>query len=287
MSYTPIVFVNDTDPFIDADNLNYIQQGILIANNLAKEVNDAYESGELKGAKGDKGDKGVNGTDGRSFEISGFVEKLADLPPPSPTYLNQIWVTYEFGHLHFCDGSQWIDWGQFVGVQGEKGDSGDFDVNTLTSSDIQSLHDKLTPLNEHQNWSYQTYIEAGKTARFKVADLNLDLSISRVGATVNYRFYPNDTSKPSLYYVNRLSNYDAIAWESTYTTNWQTQAITASGFVLDPSGYLPGREQTFIQVIDHSDNTWYTLGFIGLGEGTMFIDVKKRVDSKRQIITAV
>lgn len=173
------------------------------------------------------------------------------------------------------------------GIQGERGIDGVFDIDLITDEQLQALHDKLAPLDEYQLWSYQSHIATGQTVQFKVADLNLDLVITRTSSTIAYKFVPNDTAEPAIYYVNRLSNYDFVAWESSVTLSYQAQAITASGFTLDASGYLAGREQTLIQVIDPSTNIWYSIYFIGLGEGTMFIDVQKRVNKKRQIITAI
>lgn len=172
------------------------------------------------------------------------------------------------------------------GVQGERGIDGVFDIDQITDEQLSELHTKLTALNDKQFWSYQSHIASGQTVRFKVADLNLDLLITRTSATIAYKFVPNNTAEPAIYYVNRLSNYDLVAWESSATLNYQAQAIAASGFNLDASGYLAGREQTLIQVIDPSTNIWYSIYFIGLGEGTMFIDVTKRVNKNREIVPA-
>lgn len=130
MSYTPIYFENlpSKNTPISAENLNYIQQGVVLAVDMSKALDEAWKNGSLNGKDGKDGADGKQGPvgpAGRSFEINGFAEKLSDLPEPSQAYLNQIWVTYEFGHLHFCDGTQWIDWGQFVGVQGERGPQGE------------------------------------------------------------------------------------------------------------------------------------------------------------------
>lgn len=343
MSWIPIDFVNDTEPFIEADNLNHIQQGIVIALNKAETVEDAYNRGELKGdkgdrgdrgiqgesglqgvqglqgiqgIKGDKGDKGDKGVEGKNFTVDGWVGTVANLPDPT---LNQgkTFGTQQFGHLHHSNGVNWIDWGEFTGVQGEKGDKGEkgdngdrgerglqgvqgiqgvkgdkgdkgdqVSIENLTESQLRQLHEKLTPFNEHQTWSYQTYLSIGQNAQFKIADLNLDFYVKRdTTAVMNYKVFPHDVEEPAFYYINRLTNYDAIAWESTYTSSWKAQAITASGFVLDASAYLAGREQTHILIIDPNTNMQYSLMFTGLYEGTMFIDVTKKVNSKRQIIT--
>lgn len=302
MSYIPIDFKNwpTTETPVSAENLNYIQQGIVLgvdrsrtAKEIADNINTIYVSGELNGKDGERGPQGPPGPAGRSFEIDGFTEKLADLPPAGPEYLNQIWVTYEFGHLHFCDGTQWLDWGQFVGVQGEQGPQGPqgpagvFDPNSMTGEQLANLHGRLYAYDQNHYWGYKTTVDNGKKSRFKVADLNLDLEIRRTGTnTIGYYFYPNNTSNPATYYVKRLSNYDLIAWESTVTSGYQAQVITSSGFALDASGYLPGRELTQIQVIDPVSDMWYTIDFTGLGNGVMFIDVKKRQVQGRQVVIA-
>lgn len=285
MAYTPIDFKDlpSEDTPINASNLNYMQQGIVSAVDMATTLDSAWERGDLNGKDGLQGEKGE---DGKSFQIDGYAEMLDQLPTPSEEYKNQIWVTYQYGHLHYCDGTQWIDWGQFVGVKGDKGDSGDFDISKLTDDDLDTLSDKLSPFSNNPTWGYETNIATGQSARFQVADLNLDLYISRSGSTITYSFYPNDTSKPSTYYVRRLSNYDATAWECTYTSNYQPQAITASGFTLDGSGYLPGREYTQIQVIDPNEDFWYSFWFTGQGNGVMYVDVVKRHAKGRIVVSA-
>lgn len=345
MSYIPIDFENlpSKNTPVSAENLNYVQQGVVLAVDRSRALDEAWKSGELKGETGPEGPKGDTGNQGpqgiqgpagesgtgpqgpigpqgpqgeagRSFEIDGKVEKLADLPPPSDELNGQIWVTYEFGHLHYCNGSTWLDWGQFVGVQGAQGPKGDdgaqgiqgprglqgiqglqgpqgpagvFDIDAITPQQLQELHAKLVPLNNDQQWKYKTYIGVGQTAKINIADLNLELRINRnITSVINYYFFPINTSQPSLYYVKRLSNYDAVALESTYTSGWTPQAITNTGFALDASGYLPGREMTLIQVIDPADGAWYTIDFIGTGDGNMYIDVVRRATKQRTVITA-
>lgn len=295
MSYIPIDFENlpSKNTPVSAENLNYVQQGVVLAVDRSRALDEAWKDGSLNGKDGKDGTNGQQGPvgpAGRSFEIDGFAEKLADLPPPTEALKDQIWVTYEFGHLHYCTGTEWLDWGQFVGVQGERGPqgpSGVFDIDSITQQQLQELHTKLVPLNNDQQWKYRTFIANGQTANINVADLNLTLRINRVSATViNYHFYPIDTAKPSTYYINRLSNYDLVAWESTVTTGWIARPITSSGFVLDASGYLPGREHTDIEVIDPNTNIWYSIRIIGLGEGTIFVDVVKRAAHDRTVITA-
>lgn len=228
MSYIPIDFVDDVEPYLEANNMNHMQQGIILGVDRSRVLDEAWKDGSLKGEKGDQG------------------------------------------------------------IQGEHGVDGVFDIDAITSTQLKQLHGKLTPLNNDQQWKYKTVIANGKTARINVADLNLILRISRVSATViNYHFFPINNTKPSTYYVNRLSNYDLVAWESSVTTGWVAQPITSSGFVLDASGYLPGREHTDIEVIDPNNDAWYSIRMIGLGEGTIFIDVVKRAVHNREVIEAI
>ena len=286
MSYIPIDFVNKEAPFIEADNLNYMQQGIVLAVDRSKQLDDAWKDGSLKGKDGKDGKDGAKGEDGKNFEIDGIVALLEDLPTVSE-HEGQIWLTNQFGHLHYSNGTEWLDWGQFTGIQGEKGDKGDpFNIDDLTPTQLQDLHAKLRPYDDIQIYSYQTFLEAGQTAQFQIADLNLDFYVYRNTATVmNYKAIPRNVEQPTLYYINRLTNYDLTAWESTVTTGYKAQAIPASGFVLDASAYLAGREQTHILIIDPVSNIQYSITFTGLYEGTMFIDVQKHVNPRRQIIS--
>ncbi len=60
MSYTPIDFKNDVAPYLEADNMNHIQQGAILAvdrsrhaDEIAINLNKIYEDGELNGKDGD------------------------------------------------------------------------------------------------------------------------------------------------------------------------------------------------------------------------------------------
>ena len=57
MAYTKTKWVNDSEPAINAANLNKIEQGIADAHAIVAEPGP-------KGDKGDKGDPGPAGTDG-------------------------------------------------------------------------------------------------------------------------------------------------------------------------------------------------------------------------------
>lgn len=130
-------------------------------------------------------------------------------------------------------------------------------------------------------------MQPSKTAKFQLADLNLYLIFVRnAGSTMSYKFEPVDLAKPSTYYVNRLSNYDATAWESSVTSGYTSQPITSAGFVLDASGYLPGREHTDIEVIDSNTNMWYSIRTIGLNNGLIFVDVVKKAIHGRTMISS-
>ena len=75
MAYTKTTWVNDSEPAINAANLNKIEQGIADAHAIVAEPGpqgpagpkgDAGEPGPAgaKGAKGDKGDPGTPGAKG-------------------------------------------------------------------------------------------------------------------------------------------------------------------------------------------------------------------------------
>lgn len=267
-----------------SENLNHIQQGIVLAVSMSEALDGAWKRGELKGKDGDPGKDGV---DGKNFEIDGSAELLADLPPPSEALKGQLWVTYQYGHLHYCDGTQWQDWGQFVGIKGDKGDDGVFDPDSLTDEQIATLWGKLYAYNKNHTWGYKTTLTTtGQSVRFQVADLNLDLQINKTGTnSISYFFYPHNTSQPATYYVKRLSNYDMTSWEASVTSGYKPQAITTNGFQLDNFGYLPGNEYTQIQVIDPTNDFWYSFWFTGTGDGVMYIDVMKRQVQGRQVIS--
>ena len=63
MAYTKTKWVNDSEPAINAANLNKIEQGIADAHAIVAEPGPKGDKGD-PGAKGDKGAKGDNGKDG-------------------------------------------------------------------------------------------------------------------------------------------------------------------------------------------------------------------------------
>ena len=63
MAYTKTTWVNDSEPAINAANLNKIEQGIADAHAIVAEPGPKGDKGDkgdtgAKGAKGDKGDPG-------------------------------------------------------------------------------------------------------------------------------------------------------------------------------------------------------------------------------------
>ena len=60
MAYTKTKWVNDSEPAINAANLNKIEQGIADAHAVVAEPGPKGDKGDTgaKGAKGDKGDPG-------------------------------------------------------------------------------------------------------------------------------------------------------------------------------------------------------------------------------------
>ena len=63
MAYTKTTWVNDSEPAINAANLNKIEQGIADANAIVAKPGPKGDKGDkgdtgAKGAKGDKGDPG-------------------------------------------------------------------------------------------------------------------------------------------------------------------------------------------------------------------------------------
>lgn len=249
--YTPIDFENKPSikTPLSAENLNYMQQGIVLAVDRSRLVYEAWQDGSLKGDKGDRGDTGLQGVRGEQG----------------------------------VQGEQGIQ--GVKGIQGEKGNDGVFDINAITPQQLAELHAKLYELNQEKTWGYQTSLVSNQSVRFKLADLNLDLQIIRTSATtLSYALYPNDSTKPSTFLIRRLSNYDLTAFEATASANFRPAAITSTGFTLDASGYLAGREYTQIQIVDSVENAWYTVFFIGDGEGKMFVDVLKRQAQGRVVI---
>ena len=70
MVYTKTKWVNDSEPAINAANLNKIEQGIADAHAVVAEPGPKGDKGDTgaKGAKGDKGDPGTPGAKGDKGE---------------------------------------------------------------------------------------------------------------------------------------------------------------------------------------------------------------------------
>ena len=66
MAYTKTTWVNDSEPAINAANLNKIEQGIADAHAIVAEPGPKGDKGDPgePGPKGDKGEPGPAGTDG-------------------------------------------------------------------------------------------------------------------------------------------------------------------------------------------------------------------------------
>lgn len=66
MAYTKTTWVNDSEPAINAANLNKIEQGIADAHAIVAEPGPKGDKGDPgePGPKGDKGETGPAGTDG-------------------------------------------------------------------------------------------------------------------------------------------------------------------------------------------------------------------------------
>ena len=63
MAYTKTTWVNDSEPAINAANLNKIEQGIADAHAIVAEPGPKGDKGD-PGAKGDKGNPGTKGDNG-------------------------------------------------------------------------------------------------------------------------------------------------------------------------------------------------------------------------------
>src|SRR5699024_975913 len=73
MAYTKTEWVNDSEPAINAANLNKIEQGIADAHAIVAEPGPKGDKGDkgdtgAKGAKGDKGEPGAAGAKGDKGE---------------------------------------------------------------------------------------------------------------------------------------------------------------------------------------------------------------------------
>ena len=78
MAYTKTEWVNDSEPAINAANLNKIEQGIADAHAIVAEPGP-------KGAKGDKGDPGTPGAKGDKGETGAKGAKGDKGDPGFPT----------------------------------------------------------------------------------------------------------------------------------------------------------------------------------------------------------
>lgn len=101
--------------------IDLVDSSVESAVEAVNSVNGAIQSGQLRGRDGLDG---RDGEDGRHFQINAFVENLIDRPAASLDYKDQVWVVYDTGNIYYCDGEQWVDWGRFVGLPGERGKDG-------------------------------------------------------------------------------------------------------------------------------------------------------------------
>lgn len=100
MTFTPIEFVDNQEPYLEAKNINHIQQGIMLAINGNDEIRVVVENLSQSGTQGEKGEKGDQGDEG----VRGIQGLKGD--------------TGEQG-LRGLQGQQGV-----AGVQGIKGDMG-------------------------------------------------------------------------------------------------------------------------------------------------------------------
>lgn len=271
MTYIPTNYVNDSEPYLEADNLNKSEQGIALAverSNLAKstvdEIKAAFDRGELKGEPG------------RDFHVDGTVKLLSDLPDPT-TVPNQWWVSYEFGHLHHSDGTNWNDVSQFVGIKGE---DGVFDLSKITDEQLRELRVLLEPYDPCRVWPVHATLAAGKETHVPIADSNLKLVFKNVSATsCSYYLNKINNSGASLFLVKRITEWDASLIEGRITTGSAPITIPNDGYQLDDISFFAGREHTRIQISDVAANVWYSIEMFGSSNGEMYIECRKRLNS--------
>lgn len=84
------------------------------------------ERGErgFPGATGPRGVAGTPGADGKSIDVAGSVESVADLPTLSSAETGQGYFTQDDGKLHIWDGGAWLPGIDIRGPQGEPGPQG-------------------------------------------------------------------------------------------------------------------------------------------------------------------
>lgn len=280
MTYIPTSYINDQEPYLEADNLNKAEQGIALAverANAAKlaadTVKQAYDAGMLKG------EDGVPGKDGKDFHVDGTVTLLSDLPPPD-TVPNQWWVSYEFGHLHHSDGTQWNDVSQFVGIKGEDGKDGIIDFSKITESQLQQLRVRLEVYDPCRVWPVHATLAANKETHVPIADSNLKLVFKNVsGISCAYYLHKISNAGPSLFLVKRLTEWDATLIEGKITTGSAPLTIPNNGYQLDDMSFFAGREHIRIQISDVAANTWYSVEIFGSSNGELYIECRKHGNS--------
>lgn len=176
-----------------------------------------------------------------------------------------------------------------VGPTGPTGPSGTLDIDALTPTQLSNLYFKLLPYSDVMRWHYKTSIEINKTAKVPVGDLNLTIDFTNYGANMmTYKAVSIDTTKPSVFYIKRLANYDLVAWEGTATSGYQPQTVGANGFVLDSSAYYAGREDIKVSIYDPFNQFYYVVSIFGNGLGTVVLmDVEKRAVQGRIVVDPV
>ena len=90
MAYTKTTWVNDSEPAINAANLNKIEQGIADAHAIVAEPGPKGDKGDkgdpgTPGAKGDKGETGAKGDPGEKGETGAKGAKGDKGEPGFPT----------------------------------------------------------------------------------------------------------------------------------------------------------------------------------------------------------
>lgn len=250
------------------------------------------------GPQGLQGPQGIEGPKGDSFRIDKTLPLLSDLPTPSEELKGKIYLTEQYGHLHFCNGTEWLDYGQFSalpgpqgptgpagpqgptgptgpqglqGIQGPQGPSGkdgkdgtngtnaEFDVSKLSSNDVTSLRLKLKDATPRKFWGYKIKMEDGDKS-VNLADLNLKFVLKKLNTTSSaYQLEVKDTSKPATYTIRRFTVFDTTSLEGKST---QTNPLTLTGstpWVIDDFDYADGRANWSVNIVDSTTETFYTI----------------------------
>jgi len=148
------------------------------------------------------------------------------------------------------------------GIQGKDGKSGSFEVDSLTTTQLQNLRAKLKTVTPQKFWAYKGKIQSatGGLKTFPLADTNITFQIKTTSAdSVEFSIYATDKATPAQYMVRRFTVYGTASLEGKVTPSYRYQDLTTSTFQIDDYDYADGRSQVIMNIIDSRNNLFYSV----------------------------